>query len=375
MRRQLLYLFVVAACGVVLNSNLAFAETESLLLERIRLACLNQVRLIRAIEFTMQFETQMSLTQNEIHQLSSDVKLESGEIAQQGLVDYTESGDKYRIESVFTDGVSGRTDTEISAFNGDRYQVLYKEKKGLTTKTTPYSANPSRTFNPLTMMFVWLLDGSSSQVFTEIKNESHWNKAFATARYIGQLTEKGMAVEVVEFPFPTTEMLPEGLDDSTIRVHFAPSLDYYPVALVAMRPNGEPFGEVRLKAWEELDVDGQKAIVPLNIWLTMQMPGDGKTTATLTIQPETIQINHSIDEEYFTIPATWATVVEDGDQTDLENEKLERERLERLAQAKAWRERIRTDDIPTRDSRLSGIIFTCALIVFLSLLVYKRRMS
>jgi len=343
-------------------------------LNQIRSSSLNQVRLIRSIELEMQFDTRIHFSDSAFRGVPPEDRKIPQDIVQKGTLKYVESGGKFRIEAEAGAADSGAKDTEVSAFNGNRYQLLYKERKGLTTKKSPLTLNPCRTSNPLTMVYTWLLNDDSIHLLSEVKNEKSWQEKFATARYVGQRKEGEFNAAVVEFPYTFGEV-PESVGRAVVQVYFAEELGYYPVLVIAKSKDAGRFGEIRVDKYKEFMIDGQKVIVPLEFTQKMSVPTEDETSGKFSISLESIKINNPIDEDLFTISPTLATVVEDADVTQLEADKLSKERADRLRRADDWRHRTKTNtsSLASGGSRVTGLVFTGAVIAFLTLLIYRRQ--
>jgi len=353
-------------CGFLFTASGRGADSDRSTLNKIRDSSLGQVKLVRSIECRTGFESRTSLGSAAVSGLPAKVREDlSKDMVLKGEVFYAELGNKYRVETALAGASTGSGDTEVHAYNGDRYQALMKEKKALAYKKTPMSLNPVRGLSPLTMPYHWLFDEKSINVLSEIKNDRRWNEQFELASYRGQRESNGMTVDVVEFPYPFKKDLPESMQDAVVQVHFVETLGYYPIASMAMDQSGRVFGEVRVVNYKEFFEDGQKVVIPLEVKTTMSVPGQIESIWTLTIAQETIKINHDIDEDLFTISTTLASIVEDADETAVKPERLD----------KGSRERQKTSDIRRRDFRTFPIVITCSVVVFLILLAIVYRLK
>lgn len=348
------------------------SASDAAKLDEIRDAALNQAKLIRSIECDI----------SSVMQIHTDDPTAGGHLReplpsnteQKVFVHYIQSGDWYRIESEMSDAATGVKDTEIVAYNGDRYQLFDKGRKKLGYKKTPVSSNPSRMLNPLICPYcVWLFGEDADQVYSEVKNAKYWDDRFAVARYRGLRDENGTAVEVVEFPYPSNNRLPDNMRDAVVQVHFALDLAYYPIACITKTGKGNVLGESRVTEYKEFEIDGQKVVIPLAQTVSWSVPGEVQVSSICTIPPETIQINSPIDEDVFTIPHTWATVVEDVDKNEEVHKKLLLEEAERAAQAQAWNERNRLENVDHRRGSSTVVWRLCCVAVSLGIAVLIVR--
>lgn len=277
-------------------------------LEEIRRKSLAQLQLLRAIECTMVYEMHAKMGGAAY---PAGERWRAGVTAVEGRLVVIQAGDKYRMETERTNLKTKVTTTYIAVYDGNRHQIFAKDKKVLDIKDRAILSNPSQALGPINAVYGWVLDKRVERTLGQMQNEKYWLERFAMARYCGQREKGGTVVEVVEFPYPYPDRLPE--QDAVLRVRFSVDHGYYPISNSVRCADGRIISQSRVDKCKRIEIEGQHVIVPLKKSLEFNVPGAYRVEEQSSVLPETIKVNHRIDEDIFTIPVTRARKVQDLD--------------------------------------------------------------
>jgi hypothetical protein len=221
---------------------------------------------------------------------------------------YYLSGNKFYSELEMS-----RADTnikpQISAYDGDKYQVLdrIKNKQGeyLAHSSSHLLPTASGTLNPIILPYGWLFEAGQSIEWTKVKDESLWKNKFSNAVYIRQLQEDGHIYEIVK--------LAGVLPDTVTEVYFASDLNYYPLKTITKLKDGSPCNTGVVRRYKTFDIDGETLVIPLE--LSFEQQTKTKNYRGLSkIHENTLEVNLPLDDDFFTISPTRANEVIDIDE-------------------------------------------------------------
>jgi hypothetical protein len=198
---------------------------------------------------------------------------------------------------------------KISAYDGDKYQVLDRIEKGqgefLAHSSSHLLPTDSGTLNPMILPYAWLFKAGQSIEWAKVKDESLWKDKFSTAVYINQLQEDGHAYEIVK--------LDGVLPDTITEVYFASDLNYYPLKTITKLKDGSPCNRGTVQRYKTFDIDGETLVIPLEFSFEQQTKT--KTYQGLSkIHEKTLEVNLPLDDDFFTLSPTRANEVIDMDE-------------------------------------------------------------
>ncbi len=282
------YACLVLVCATVLPGGQAASPAD---LNEIRTKAALMPRLLGSVEFRMRAHESQRKGKASTHE---------GDIS----AVFYERGGMFRVELKHR---SEKTESAItSAYNGDRYQVLFEHEKRLSLARSSRLPNPYFTFNPLILPYAWLFRAGMTYTWSEVKNPKNWERSFEEGRYIGQSPEGGFSCEVVE--------LPAALRETRCRVYFARELGYYPLKVIGYF-GGEESSMTRVLRYRTMDVDGHRVVFPTLVVAEQRLDGEF-FRAEYRLEEDSIKLNHPIDEEVFTISPSRASIVVDLDELD-----------------------------------------------------------
>jgi hypothetical protein len=239
---------------------------------------------------------------------------------------------------------------EISTYTGERFQTFYKDQETMALRDSSTFTNPSRVLSPLVGVFSFLAKMGMTYSWTELTAEKNIDATFKQARYIGNREYEGAECIVLDFPGVVPGF--------TNEVWFSQKYEYFPVKSVASA-NGLTIGVCEVKRLHEMTIDGGTRIFfPIEIISTFDYPGRSvysSSTSAVTIDADTVKINHEIDDDFFTLPTTIAKQVNDVDQMIADGTLL-----------------LPGNDIVKQQSvSLSTIVFIVVHIIVISLIIYR----
>ena len=294
MLRQIVARLTTVLLSVVVFENTLSADGASI--EAVKKGTKSFVREIRSIEFTSV-------------NVGEDVNRESKEkLRRKETMRYFQSGNMFRSETSITLNGESLGD-EISTYTGKRFQAFYKDKETMALKDSSIFTNPSRVMSPLVGIFSFFAKKGMVYTWSDFTSEKNIEDTFKQAKYIGNREYNGAECIVLEFPGVAPGF--------TNEVWFSQKNGYFPVKSVASA-NGLPLGTVDVKKLYEVTLDGDTRIFfPVEIVLAFNYPGSSvysSSTSVVTVDTDTIKINHEIDDDFFTLPTTIAKQVNDIDQ-------------------------------------------------------------
>jgi len=325
----LVLLVVVAVEGV--------ASADSASIETVKRQTKSFVREIRSIEFEMLL-------------MGTDVRRESSEkISRKETMRYFQSGNMFRSETVISLNGESLGD-EISTYTGKRFQVFKKNIETMAVKDSSIASSATRVISPLVDVYSFLVKMGMTYTWTEITTEKNIDDSFKHAKYIGKRENNGAECIVLEFPGVVPGF--------TVEVWFSREKNYFPVKYT-FSINGSPQGVCEVKKFHEENLDsGAKVFIPVEIVSVSNYPGRSPYSSserTISIDANTIKINHEIDDDFFTLPTTIAKHVDDIDRMIADGTLLEP-----------------GDDLIEQQSiTLTTVVLIIVNIVFVSLLIYR----
>lgn len=219
-------------------------------------------------------------------------------------------GAQYRHNFVPKNSKAGLLARE-SAFNGVKHQVLDRVEGGIgltlgisNEMSLPGSAGAP---DPLQLPYAFLFAPHEKPSWGAIRDPDTWDKKFNEWKHAGLGKWKDRSTEMIEVSGP--------LKGSICTVSFAPSLGWYPVQTIITVEGGITLASVELLRWREFDVEGQLAIVPLELrTLQNTRSGEPKFEGVCGVDDESIDVNTKIPEDLFTISPLRAKDVVDIDE-------------------------------------------------------------
>jgi len=291
---QLVVRSVLVLLTVAVVVDVANADSASI--EAVKRQTISFAREIRSIEF-------------EMVSVGNDVNRESGErISRVETMRYFQSGNMFRSET----GIALNSESlgdEISTYTGERFQVFHKDIETMTLKDESLRPNAPRVVSPFVGLFSFLAKMGMNATWTELTAEKNIDDTFKQAKYVGIREYNGSECVVLEFPGVVPGF--------TSEVWFSREHGHLPVkSVVSANRSTISVGEV--KRLHEVTLDGGTRIfIPVEIVLASNFPGRSvysSSTSTVTVDPNSIKINHEIDDDFFTLPTTAARHVKDIDQ-------------------------------------------------------------
>ncbi len=249
-------------------------------LDEIRLRAFRLPAMIDTIEFTSS--------------TSSKNRDESGvSVNVKGVMKYVAKDSRYRSETEAKSADTQMPGPTIAAFNGEVHQILDENKQTLTLSQIPHIVNPTSEFNPIALPYSWLFTRGDAFVWSEVKDEKKWQHRFSGARFVETRDVEGDLREIVDFP---------GIfDKTTTRVEFSQTLHYLPVRWShRWNESEQPFSVVEVVEHQDIDVDGSPCLVPIHI-IYYQEDDTGRSSGDIMINPGSLRVNHSVNDEVFTI--------------------------------------------------------------------------
>jgi hypothetical protein len=223
----------------------------------------------------------------------------------EGAFDYWLEGQKYRSRST-ADARLGLASGLVSAYDGERYQLLFEADSRLSLYREPPAQVPAPFMNPLYLPVAFLSsegDGCPACELTldAIADETRWRSRVGEAR---GLAEKGGEGRLI---------LPGGRLQGRpfyYRVTVLPNRDLVS-KIEYVRPGGKVFRVVDFSRY--LRVKGSTYPFPQHILLT-GLDDDGKRVVSLHFMVKSLQLNMPIEPERFTIPFSEVRTIIDEDQ-------------------------------------------------------------
>jgi hypothetical protein len=219
---------------------------------------------------------------------------------------YWQQGNMFRGESsIDTMG------TWISTYNGERYQIFFKDRDVMSIKNTSAIPNPTRVTPPLIVAFSWLAKNGMTYSWMELTSEKNINEHFSKAKYIEEDSVNKEICSVLEFPGV--------IEGSTTRVWFSKEKKNFPVKML-LSSDGGNFAEVSINSFESvLSDDGVAILIPTNITGLQNFNRSKSVIAASTkVVPDSIIVNKKYDDDFFTLPTTVAKTVNDIDKLEAE---------------------------------------------------------
>lgn len=202
-------------------------------------------------------------------------------------------GTKHRI-SVDTENTTGRSPLHhVIAFDGEKHQLLTERAGVLELSSTP-AEKPLHHPPPILIPYSFIFEAEDRPDFATLLNHSNWEDLASQARLGDRATIDGHECEVLTF----TKKL--GPMETMVTVHAAMGLDYFPLrmdlASEGMRSS------VAVVAHEVVETQNGPVVVATQIRSHSRDAGDVTLqTIEVTIQPDTLQLNHEILDSFFTL--------------------------------------------------------------------------
>jgi len=222
-----------------------------------------------------------------------------------------QQGGCFRVEATLT-RASDQSRTKVvnllSAYNGRHYQTFYPKSGVLALSSTARVPNAYFVLNPLVAPYVWLLSPGDQLSWSVVRDEQQWRKRLADARWAGRTSDGEHQFAVVEIPIKIALLKRPAI----CRVFFAEDLECFPLRWATSSDEGYA-GSARVTAYAELQVDGEVAVVPLEIWTSDRLPDGSASEQHYVLDRDSLKLNEPIDAELFTISTARARVIRDLD--------------------------------------------------------------
>jgi hypothetical protein len=210
-------------------------------------------------------------------------------------------GLKYRItrdDTVPGERSEGRLFSTELAFDGLRQQKIRHDSRLVQLQDGHVNAW-GITETPETMNYLWLSTWGKTPDLNEVRDKANWISRFEHARVIGESDEYIVPAVGVEFPSPQVDRPVKTV------VWFSREHGCIPVARERrLETTGVVSSTFRVTEYVLKDLDGHSQLFPLSF--DFVETGDDKVslpqTFTMTIDPESLQVNHVVDEGRFTLP-------------------------------------------------------------------------
>jgi hypothetical protein len=235
----------------------------------------------------------------------------------EGAFEYWLEGQKYRSRST-ADARLGLASGLVSAYDGERYQLLFEADSRLSLYREPPTQVPAPFMNPLYLPVAFLSPEGDSCPACEltldaIADETRWQARVGEARGVVKKGEEGKLI------------LPGGdLQGRPFyyRVTILPNRDLVS-KIEYVRPGGKVFRVVDFTRY--LRVKGSTYPFPHHIYLT-GLDDDGKRMISLHFMVKSLETNIPVEPEKFTIPLSEVRTVIDEDQpTFLQHPQLKKD--------------------------------------------------
>ncbi|APZ95141.1 serine/threonine-protein kinase [Fuerstiella marisgermanici] len=188
-----------------------------------------------------------------------------------------------------------------SAFDGTQQQTFDGPRDQLRLKTTIEGASYG-VMIPQTYVYAWLLSGKDNHRWDTILDDQVWQQRFREANYIGEITEDGHTLDIVDFPQRINVATP-----CTFRVYFDRDLGFLPVRYFRQTvARNELSTTMKVTHHKAFTIDGKQIVIPLKVDFS-ETQADGvswRGETTISVDEDSLRVNEPLDESLFTLSRT-----------------------------------------------------------------------
>lgn len=262
----------------------------------ILLQCMDQISLVRSIEFAAEVE---DLEEEPMG--VPGIELEAIHQKTYQRIRYWGVREKFRHEVSFQVGEEeGSSGTQIILFDGRTHQQLLPDSGRFSVSEWPLFPWGGMSPTPLVLPFAFLRQPGKSLDWSNLVERLGDLQLWMTARWLGWHGQGDERCVVFELPHP------RGEGRLKWRIYFSPKYSYYPVRTEFLNnTNNECLAHIVVEKFQSVEVGQSKTWLPLAVTFEGVEP-EARTVfkSRHRINAQTLKVNHPISDSLFVIPAT-----------------------------------------------------------------------
>ncbi len=287
----------VVCLGLLLSAVASAPPAEDRSIENI---CKLQTGYFESID-TIEFSSAQVLSLSEV----AREKLGQASARTESSLTFAAKSAKFLSSTALRDPATGAESIVVTAYDGNRHQMLDKTSRLLSVSNRPQMANAYFGLNPVLVPFLFVFERDDEQTLVKLRDEATWARLVAEARGTGVERVGEHTCDVFEF---TRRLSGHPV---TYAVYFSRESGGLPVRTLMRDSDGKLLYEAAVERLER--VGG--VVVPLRVVIRGYIPDTGEQwqTVELTIDRETLKVNEPLDDGTFSIPVTEADYFVDVD--------------------------------------------------------------